>query len=186
MERNLHLALLGQLMGQGLLPPFDLNKFFQDQMGRAYDSMAEYNYDPIPEVEAYLSTYPLNDDILSDLEDLSLDGGDEIYGWIWPFWDGEDDYFSIRTFDGIEVCHNLKTMDIVGVLSLDQPVDLTGIEKLPNLSKLCFDGGLFGDLSPLTSAPELKSVTFSYSLFTPDSNKDAVFSTLRENGVTVS
>ncbi len=186
MERNLHYALLGQLMWKGILPSFDLEKFFQDEMGRKYDPMADYNYQPIPEVATYLSAYPLDDDDLLKLDSLSLDGGDVIYGWIWPLWDGEDDHFSIVSFEGIEKCQNLVSINIVGVLSLDQPVNLTGIEKLPKLSSLYFDGGLFRDLSLLTSAPELSSVTFSYSGFTPDSNKNNVFNALREKGVAVS
>ncbi len=186
MDKNLHFALLGQLMWKGVVPAFDLNAFFEEELGQEYDPMADYNYEPIPAVENYLRQYPPQETDLLKLDSLSLDGGDAIYGWIWPQWDGEDDYFSIRSFEGIEACRNITSIDIVGVLSLDHPVNLKGIDKLPQLTKLSFDGGLFGDLYPLTEAPELRSVTFFYSLFTSDTNRDAVFSALREKGVTVS
>lgn len=44
-----------------------------------------------------------------------MDGGNEIYHQIIPFWDGEDDYFDIRKLTAADLgqFHNLKKMTIM-------------------------------------------------------------------------
>ena len=44
-----------------------------------------------------------------------MDGGNEIYSQIIPFWDGEDDYFDIRNVSEEEIRQfkNLKKMEVM-------------------------------------------------------------------------
>jgi len=47
-------------------------------------------------------------DLLIDFEELKLDGGDEIYRQIIPFWDGEDNQFDAKSVEDIKYLPNLR------------------------------------------------------------------------------
>ena len=47
-------------------------------------------------------------DLLIDIKEMKPDGGDEIYGQLIPFWDGEDDQFDVESVEDIKHLPNLK------------------------------------------------------------------------------
>ena len=184
MEKNVKLAIIGQLMDDDILPPFDIDTFFEEHLGQSYDGYAEYNYAPIPEVEGYLAGLELDDAALSALKILDIDGDDQIYQNIWPQWDGEDDYFAFTSLDGLEQCRNLTTLDICGILS-EQPLDLTNLKALPIFETLILDGAALDDVRPLLDIPTLKTVKLTNATIAPSEDNRQALDRLRERGVTV-
>lgn len=63
-----------------------------------------------------------------------MDGGDEIYQQIIPFWDGEDEYFDIKKISSEELAQfkNLKKMTVMS-------------SKFRKLSKVLSDNGIEAD-----------------------------------------
>lgn len=55
------------------------------------------------------------DDLLK-VENLTFDGGLEIYALMLPKWDGEDDTFDIHSIKGIEYLSNLKTVEYISII----------------------------------------------------------------------
>jgi len=48
--------------------------------------------------------------MLDEIEELEQEGGDDIYAEIYPFWDGEDDFFNIKKVDDVKLLPNLKSV----------------------------------------------------------------------------
>jgi hypothetical protein len=185
MEKNLKLAMIGQLMTDDVLPLFDLDVFFEEHLGQPYDGCADYNYAPIPEVEAYLTHLELDDSALLPLTRLAIDGGDEIYHYVWPQWEGEDDYFAFISLDGIEQCINLTSLDICGILSDEQPLELSALTALPAFQNLALDGAYLLDLQPLLDIATLQTVTLTYTRIESTEANQQALHTLRTRGVSV-
>ena len=63
---------------------------------------------PSNEVEISIS-------LAAHIEEIIMDGGNEIYTQIIPFWDGEDDFFDIKeiTEDEIKQFPNLKKITLL-------------------------------------------------------------------------
>ncbi len=95
---NFKLAVINQLMYRKKLlsPAFDVYEFASLYQNRKID-IEEEGYDIIPEVKAYFEQLPISIRFAETITELYQDGGDEIYGQLCPFWDGEDDLFNIRS-----------------------------------------------------------------------------------------
>jgi len=185
MEKNLKLAIIGNLMEQDWVLPFDIEMFFEEQLGQLYDGYAEYNYTPIPEVEAYLTGLELSSNQIVKLEKLVIDSDDDIYHCIWPQWDGEDDYFAFSSLDGLEQCDHLKMLDICGILSVEQPLDLTALTSLRAFESLRLDGGRLTDLHPLSEIHTLHRVKLTGTTIEPSVENQQIITMLTERGVKV-
>lgn len=185
MEKNLKLAIIGNLMEQDWIPPFDIEMFFEEQLGQPYDGYAEYNYAPIPEVETYLAGLELGNDQILKLEKLVIDSDDDIYHYIWPQWDAEDDYFAFTSLDGLEQCDHLKMLDICGILSVEQPLDLTALTSLRAFESLRLDGGCLADLHPLSEIQTLQRVNLTGTTIEPSVENQQIITMLTERGVKV-
>ncbi|MCQ2253162.1 MAG: DUF1851 domain-containing protein [Bacteroidales bacterium] len=64
----------------------------------------------IPEMLQFFTNLTLTQDDLDKVETLDFDGGNDIYFLINPSWDGEADYFEVRSVKGYEKLENLKTV----------------------------------------------------------------------------
>jgi hypothetical protein len=53
--------------------------------------------EPIEEALEYYRTLPVPPELLALVTKLGFDGGHRIYQTIWPYWDGEDDFFDVTT-----------------------------------------------------------------------------------------
>lgn len=93
---NFKLAVVQHLMyDKGLLEPrFDAYEFAAEYTRRKIDIDSE-GYEPIPEILRWFEKLPVPVRLAEYVTELEMDGGDEIYTQICPFWDGEDNRFSV-------------------------------------------------------------------------------------------
>jgi hypothetical protein len=110
---NFKLAVIQRLMyDQNILTPrFDVYAFAANYTERHID-VEEEGYAIIPEVRQYFAELNLPVEALRRIERLYQDGGDEIYGQLYPFWDGEDDVFDIRSADDAALLPNLRAVTL--------------------------------------------------------------------------
>ena len=106
---NFKLMIINELMyvDEVLLPKFNISEFAEQYKERKIN-IEEEGYDTIPEAEAYFRNLEIPMDLLIDIKELKPDGGDEIYGQLIPFWDGEDDQFDVKSIEDIKYLPNLK------------------------------------------------------------------------------
>lgn len=110
---NFKLAVIERLMyEQGVLkPPFDVYEFVEGYAGRKID-IEEEGYEIIPEVRAYFEQLEIPAELLPLIEEINMDGGDIIYGQLYPFWDGEDDVFNIQSAEDAALLPNLTSVTL--------------------------------------------------------------------------
>lgn len=158
-DKNLHLALVDSLMREGLLPKFDKVKFWKEMTGKKYDDTAEYNYERSKEVEEHLLSLPIETEQLVKLKNFAWDTSDTtVIHAIFPFWNGEDDYFDIKNLKGIEQCTNLEAISITVASNID---DISSLKEIKNLQKLLLYGLWGGEsirLDPLKELSKLKEI----------------------------
>lgn len=101
---NFKLAVVQYLMyDKGLLEPrFDAHEFAAEYTRRKIDIDSE-GYEPIPEILRWFEKLPVPARLAEYVTELEMDGGDEIYTQICPFWDGEDNRFSVDSIAGSEL-----------------------------------------------------------------------------------
>lgn len=110
---NFKLAVIQVLMyNKALLTPkFELYDFVKNYAAREID-IEEEGYEFIPEVTAWFEALEIDKQLAPEITDISQDGGDNIYGHMLRFWDGEDDTFNITNFDDVRHFPNLKRMNL--------------------------------------------------------------------------
>ncbi|WP_417800416.1 DUF6892 domain-containing protein [Tenacibaculum sp.] len=118
-ELNFKLAVINELMyvQEVLQPKLEVYEFIEKQRNltssEAYDIIEEEGYEIIPEVLEYFKNLELTSEMVENIEELNMDGGDEIYGQIIPFWDGEDDVFSVNSAVDSTLLPNLKRISLL-------------------------------------------------------------------------
>jgi hypothetical protein len=110
---NFKLAVIQVLMYDKavLQPKFNLYDFVKHYEARKIDIEAE-GYEVIPEVQQYFEALEIPSDLLNLVEEIYQDGGDDIYGNVLRFWDGEDDFFNITSIDDLKLLPNLKKITL--------------------------------------------------------------------------
>ncbi len=110
---NFKLAVIQRLMyEQGVLKPrFDVYDFVAGYAARDID-IEEEGYDVIPEVRQYFEALEIPVDVLHHITEIDQDGGDDIYGQLYPFWDGEDDVFNIQSAEDAAWLPNLESVTL--------------------------------------------------------------------------
>jgi hypothetical protein len=110
---NFKLAVIEVLMYEAavLVPQFSVHDFVAGYSGRRIDVEAE-GYGIIPEVQQYFEELVISADLLSQVEEISQDGGDIIYHQLFPFWDGEDDRFNITSTEDLTLLPNLRKITL--------------------------------------------------------------------------
>ena len=72
--------------------------------------------------------------LADEIEEIYMDGGNEIYHQIIPFWDGEDDYFDINKISSEELKQfkNLKKMTVMSnkYEEIAEVLEANGIESI--------------------------------------------------------
>lgn len=113
---NFKLAVVQVLMYEKnlLSPRFDIYEFAKEYERREID-IEEEGYEPIREAVNWFKKLPVPLKLADEITEINMDGGNEIYHQIIPFWDGEDDYFDIRKLTAADLgqFHNLKKMTIM-------------------------------------------------------------------------
>jgi len=115
---NFKLAIVEELMyNQRLLEPvFDVYDFAKDYAKRKIDIDSE-GYEIIPEVKKWFKDLPVSVALAEKVKTLYLDGGNDIYLQLCPFWDGEDGMYNINAITPEELAQfsNLKQIDAPGI-----------------------------------------------------------------------
>lgn len=118
-ELNFKLTVINELMyiQEVLQPKLEVYDFIEKQRNltssEAYDIIEEEGYEIIPEVLQYFKNLEITSEMVENIEELHMDGGDEIYGQIIPFWDGEDDVFSVNSAVDAKLLPNLKSVSLL-------------------------------------------------------------------------
>lgn len=114
------LLVMEELMyRQGVLEPkFDIYDFAEKNPKREID-VEDEGYDPIPDAKKWFRDYEIPAKYAEKITTLLWDGGLTVFTQIWPFWDGEDDYFDVKKLTPEEVAQfsNLKRVEGVGGFS---------------------------------------------------------------------
>lgn len=127
---NFKLCIIQELMYEKnlLLPRFDAYEFAEEYENREID-IDEEGYEPIEEIVDWFKKIEIPVSLASNIEEIIMDGGNEIYTQIIPFWDGEDDFFDVRDISENEMKQfpNLKRITLLPSEGNNQL-----IEKLKN------------------------------------------------------
>lgn len=112
------LAVVNELMynREVLEPAFDIYDHLKEKRGidedEAIRAIEKEGYKVIPEARAYFESLEITDDMVADIEELLTDGEDEIYLQVFPYWDGEDDTFDIKSAEDASLLPNLRKVTI--------------------------------------------------------------------------
>ena len=113
---NFKLCIIQELMYKKdlLLPKFDAYEFAEEYEKRKID-IDEEGYEPIKEIVEWFKKIEIPVSLASHIEEIIMDGGNEIYTQIIPFWDGEDDYFDVKDISENEIKQfpNLKKITLL-------------------------------------------------------------------------
>ncbi|MDE1207425.1 DUF6892 domain-containing protein [Tenacibaculum larymnensis] len=118
-ELNFKLTVINELMyiQEVLQPKLEVYDFIEKHRNltssEAYNVIEEEGYEIIPEVLQYFKNLEITSEMVENIEELHMDGGDEIYGQIIPFWDGEDDVFSVNSAVDAKLLPNLKSVSLL-------------------------------------------------------------------------
>jgi hypothetical protein len=110
-DLNFKLAVIQVLMYEKKLiqPDFDIFEFAKRYKARAIDVDSE-GYDIIPEALHYFEQLQIDERLAPEVDELTQDGGNDIYMNIIPFWSGSTDDFNIQSFEDVDQFPNLKTI----------------------------------------------------------------------------
>jgi hypothetical protein len=110
---NFKLAIINELMysKQLLKPQFDLYDFVRNHAAREID-VEEEGYEFIKEVTEYFEQFEIEKHLADEVTDIYQSGGDEIYGHVLRFWDGEDETFNVQSLADAKQFKNLKNLTL--------------------------------------------------------------------------
>ena len=111
---NFKLAILQVLIYdlELLKPYFNIEDFSYQYTGSEIDLESEQ---PIKPAINFFKKLPIPKSLAEKVEEINMDGGNDIYMNITPLWDGEDGYFDINAISDLEISqfHNLKKVSIM-------------------------------------------------------------------------
>ncbi len=123
---NFKLVVIDALLSKEPAFMDDLNALVEK-----YSKSFEYhtNAGPIKELMEYFSDLKLEPADLDKVTELCFDGGNEIYSYIQPDWDGEDDFFDVTSIGGFERLNNLDSVVYISMIQekLLEPMRKKGI-----------------------------------------------------------
>lgn len=135
-------------------------------------------YELLKPVYDYLVRYPLSREHLAAVEGLTFDGGNDIYVYPFPFWDGETLDFHVNSLAGIELLTNLRRFTVISMLNDN---DLSRLGSLSKIEEVTLDPGPFKNARTLLALPKLREIDcYDTSLSDP-----AIEAALKAKGVKV-
>ncbi|MEM0997401.1 MAG: hypothetical protein AAGN35_09995 [Bacteroidota bacterium] len=110
---NFKLAVLEVLMYDKEVfgEPFRIEDFAESQ---PEIDVERDGYAPIPQALAYFRELQIPAEHAALIEEIYMDGGNEIYFEICPYWDGEDAAFDLTSADDADLFPNLKKVTVMG------------------------------------------------------------------------
>ncbi|MGW0781931.1 DUF6892 domain-containing protein [Streptomyces sp. NPDC002913] len=119
---NFKLLVVEQLMygDETLTPAFSMAEHMrargvEDLLGHVEEKGLEFTV--LDEARAYFEQLEIPAELLATVEELTFDGGNQVFMECAPVWDGEDDLFDVRSLDDLELLPNLKRF--IGGYALD-------------------------------------------------------------------
>lgn len=99
---NFKLAIIQVLMYdlETLAPWFDIYDFAEQYTGKEIDTESDK---PIRQAVNFFTKLPIPKSLAEQVEEIVMDGGNEIYRNIIPQWDGEDEYFDLNEISEAEL-----------------------------------------------------------------------------------
>jgi hypothetical protein len=112
----------------------DKSPSFQDELNALIEDYTE-NYEwysdagPIEEILEFFADLDIENKELDKITELCFDGGNDIYGFIQPDWDGEDDYFDVKSVKGFKTIKYLKSVELISMVDEEvlEPMKKQGI-----------------------------------------------------------
>jgi hypothetical protein len=112
----------------------DKSPSFQDELNALIEEYTE-NYEwysdagPIEEILEFFADLDIENKELDKITELCFDGGNDIYGFIQPDWDGEDDYFDVKSVKGFKTIKYLKSVELISMVDEEvlEPMKKQGI-----------------------------------------------------------
>ena len=133
---NFKLAVIQRLMYEKevLLPKFDVEEFAEEYPKREIDTLEEGD-EPIKEVVNWFKKLQIPVSLADEVDEIHMDGGNDIYLQVIPYWDGEDDYFDLKkvTSEDLAQFKNLKKMTVMSrkYKQIAKVLEENGIEAKP-------------------------------------------------------
>lgn len=133
---NFKLAVIQRLMYEKevLLPKFDVEEFAEEYPKREIDTLEEGD-EPIKEVVNWFKKLQIPVSLADEVDEIHMDGGNDIYLQIIPYWDGEDDFFDLKkvTSEDLAQFKNLKKMTVMSrkYKQIAKVLEENGIEAKP-------------------------------------------------------
>ncbi|MDF9716691.1 hypothetical protein INN71_07115 [Nocardioides sp. ChNu-153] len=113
-DLNLKLAVVQVLMYEkGLLTPRFVVDDFVDTCEREIDLVTE-GHEPIPEVLAHFAALEIPEELLAEVDEIYMDGGNDVYLQVAPQWDGESSAFDVRRWDDLDRLPALRSVTVMG------------------------------------------------------------------------
>jgi tetratricopeptide (TPR) repeat protein len=152
-DDNLGLAVLYCLIAYKHVPDPDWGTLITVEADDEDEDAYGLNHDAQGTVLKYLAAHR---DKLPELTELGWEGGDDLQGVCFNYWDGEDDTFDITSLAGIE---QLISLRIIKGLDLFNATDLEPLAALSRLETLHLEQAPEGvDWTPLLRMPALRHV----------------------------
>ncbi len=107
-DPNFKLVVMDELLSRRAIDLGEPEMLARHLLGAGYSEDRD-GYEFLEPVYRYLVRYPLTPDHLAAVEQLGFDGGNEIYTYPFPFWDGESEEFDVSSLGGIELLQNLRS-----------------------------------------------------------------------------
>lgn len=111
---NFKLLVVEELMyvQETLTPAFSIDEHLRENgvAESAYDHTVAIGreYTMLDEARAYFEALEIEERLLATVEELNLDGGNQVYMECAPVWDGEDDLFDVHSLEDLRLLPNLK------------------------------------------------------------------------------
>ncbi|WP_030546757.1 DUF6892 domain-containing protein [Streptomyces albus] len=123
---NFKLLVVEKLMywDKTLTPPFSMREHMR---ARGVEDLHTYveehglEYTVLDEARAYFEALEIPAGLLATVEELTFDGGHQVFMECAPVWDGEDDLFDVRSLDDLDLLPNLKLFTGAEMLELMVP-----------------------------------------------------------------
>ncbi|MEU6760116.1 hypothetical protein [Streptomyces sp. NPDC046685] len=110
---NFKLLVVEKLMywDETLAPAFSLEQHMRARGIEDLDAYVEENeleYTILDEARSYFEELEIPPGLLATVEELTFDGGHQVFMECAPVWDGEDDLFDVGCLDDLQLLPNLK------------------------------------------------------------------------------
>lgn len=179
-DPNFKLVVMQSLLENKHLDLGEPEKLAEKILKRSVDIESE-GYSLNVEIYDYLVSYPLTKADLNLVKELTFDGGNEIYFYPYPLWDGETDDFDVHSLRDIVLCPNVEYL---GIASMVTDGDLSPLSELKNLRVLELPYmPKFYNIEALLKLHNLEELVYFQD--TIDSKYNNVLERLKERGVKI-